>query len=258
MHVVMSFTAHNIMLPDGTQTLPSVPLVEDFGTFGAVRRMLRLVFPEGLEGKSIVDLGCLEGGVTTGFARLGMEATGIEIRESNLVNCHYVQSKFNFPNLHFIKDDVNNIDKYGPFDVIYAGGILYHLDRPRAFLEKASAQCRKVIFIDTHFTCEQRNSAADHYKLSDLCENDEGLMGRWFSEHDSSPGTAELETQKWASWNNKRSFWIQREYLIKLINEVGFDMVLEQYDLWDDNILAGMQYCYNGLNRGLFVGVRSA
>jgi hypothetical protein len=45
--------------------------------------MLNLVFPDGLRGKRIADLGCLEGGYAVEFARLGMNATGIEVRDSN-------------------------------------------------------------------------------------------------------------------------------------------------------------------------------
>jgi hypothetical protein len=61
------FTAHNIRLPDGTETWPEGTLLEEYGSFRAPVRMLKLVFPEGLRDKSIADLGCLEGGFTTGF-----------------------------------------------------------------------------------------------------------------------------------------------------------------------------------------------
>jgi hypothetical protein len=63
------FTAHNIRLPDGTETWPEGTLLEEYGSFRAPVRMLKLVFPEGLRDKSIADLGCLEGGFTTGFWR---------------------------------------------------------------------------------------------------------------------------------------------------------------------------------------------
>ena len=258
----MHFTTHNIRLPDGTETRPeSGFLVEDYGAFRASVRMLNLVFPDGLNDKSIADLGCLEGGFTVGFARLGMEATGIEIRESHLVNCRYVQSKLNLPNLRFIKDDVNNIDKHGPFDAIFAPGIFYHLDRPGAFLEKASSVCRKVIFFETHFTYKHQTAAAEKFQLSELCEN-EGLMGRWYTEHDLVPGPA-LEALKYASWENKRSFWLQKEYLLDLLAKVGFDIVLEQYDMFENtdylparNLLDSIEGYYNAQDRGMFIGIR--
>lgn len=251
----MAFTAHNIVLPDGTQTLPSAVVVEDDGRFQAPVRLLKLVFPDGLRGKSIADLGCLEGGYAAGFARLGMAATGFEIRDSNLENCRYVKSQLGLDNLSFIKEDVNNIHLHGPFDAIFAQGIFYHLDKPREFLERAASVCRKIIFIETHFTYDYPSAGAQKFGLSELCEN-EGLMGRWYAEHDYEIGP-DLDDKKWASWENKRSFWLQKEHLLNLIRNVGFDVVLEQYDIHDHNIVEGMKSRYYVEDRGLFVGIRS-
>jgi 2-polyprenyl-3-methyl-5-hydroxy-6-metoxy-1,4-benzoquinol methylase len=191
-------TAHNIRLLDGTETYPAAgSLVEELGRFQAAKRILNLVFPDGLSGKRIADLGCLEGGYATGFARLGMNATGFEIRDTNFENCLYVKSHVGLPNLHFIKDDVNNIDKYGTFDAIWACGILYHVENPRTFMERISNASKKVVLLETHFTYPDRTPAADMYKLSEISEH-EGLRGRWYHEHnDTSP--EELENIKWAS-----------------------------------------------------------
>ena len=80
------------------------------------------------------------------------------------------------------RDDVNNIEQYGIFDAIWASGILYHLDKPRLFLEKASRVCTRVIFLDSHFTYAYRTAGADKHNLSDVCDHD-GLKCRWFYEH---------------------------------------------------------------------------
>ena len=59
--------------------------------------MLRLVYPDGLHGKSIVDIGCRAGGYSTEFARLGMIATGIEVRQFNYRNCLRVKAGTDLP-----------------------------------------------------------------------------------------------------------------------------------------------------------------
>jgi hypothetical protein len=183
-----------------------------------------------------------------------MDALGIEVRDSNFRNCLYVLSNVGLPNLNFIKDDVNNIEKYGTFDAIWACGIFYHLDNPRRFMEKVTRACRKILFVETHFTYADRTPAAEFYKLSDICEND-GVRGRWQHEHIDLPRD-DLENLKWASWSNQRSFWVQKEYLLQLFQEVGFDIVIEQYDLME-NILLGMESYYHTHDRGLFVGIKS-
>jgi 2-polyprenyl-3-methyl-5-hydroxy-6-metoxy-1,4-benzoquinol methylase len=252
----MAFTSHNIRLSDGTETYPAAGrlLEEDF-RFRAACRMLNFAFQDGLSGKRIADLGCLEGGYATGFARLGMAVVGLEVRESNFQNCLYVKSKVNLPNLIFFKDDANNIGKYGTFDAIWVCGILYHLENPRSFLTNVSRVCRRIILIETHFTHANWTPAAERHKLSKICEHD-GLRGRWIHEYDDGISQDELDNLKWASWSNHRSFWVEKEHLLQLIKDVGFDIVLEQYDLFPD-ILDGMENYYRGEDRALFVGIKS-
>ena len=223
------FTAHNIRLDDGTETCPAIGhTIDQTGVFHAVRRMLHLAFPDGLAGKSIVDLGCNEGGFTTEFARLGMLATGIEIRESNYRNCLRAKAGTNLPNLTFIKDDVANIARYEPFDAVFASGLLYHLDMPRQFLTDVAHICKRLLILETHVARAEPTEAIRIHSLSDIVEN-EGLKGRWYPEHDGLD-EAQLERLKWASWSNTRSFWIQKEYLLHLLRALGFDIVLEQFD----------------------------
>jgi hypothetical protein len=88
---VSNFTAHNIRLDNGTQTFPSAGgTIDQHPVFLSVRRLLQTVYHGCLEGKTIIDVGCLEGGYATEFARLGMTSTGLEVRESNYNNCLFV------------------------------------------------------------------------------------------------------------------------------------------------------------------------
>ncbi|MGO9583348.1 MAG: class I SAM-dependent methyltransferase, partial [Acidimicrobiales bacterium] len=130
----IAFTAHNIALEDGTFTRPNSPVTADEPITRAVMRSLSLFFPASeRKGKTIVDLGCLEGGYTVEFARAGFEATGLEAREQNIERCEYVASQLRLPNLHFVRDDARNLGEYGPFDAVFCCGLLYHLDRPASY-----------------------------------------------------------------------------------------------------------------------------
>ena len=129
------FTAHNIRLPDGSCTAPEIGwLTADSPWFKAAARVVRLIYAADHEDKSLVDLGCLEGGYTVEFARMGLQATGIEVRQSNFENCLIVQDKVRLPNLRFCKDDVWNLPRHGHFSTAFCCGLLYHLDRPAAFV----------------------------------------------------------------------------------------------------------------------------
>jgi hypothetical protein len=97
----------------------------------------------------------------------------------------------------------------------------------------------------------------EKFSLSDLAEN-EGLWGRWYTEFADGESFNQRESARWASWDNSRSFWIQREYLLQAIREVGFDLVMEQFDGLGLQIADSMLHgFYRTEHRGTFIGVKT-
>ncbi|WP_426235890.1 class I SAM-dependent methyltransferase [Pararhizobium sp. DWP1-1-3] len=250
----MTFTAHNVLLNDGSRTIPEkAGLLEDTPMFQGVIRTMRNTFGHNLTGLSIADLGCLEGGYTAGFARRGMIAKGIEVRQSNIDNCETVRQGLGLQNLSFSKDDVQNLEKYGAFDVIFCSGLLYHLDRPKAFIEIMARCATKMLILHTHHATHERGIRDG---LSDV-ETHEGMLGRWFVEHDESEDDGR-EQHKWASWQNHRSFWPMKGGLIDLVRANGFPLVYEQLDWRPESFehLLAENGAYRIDQRLMIVGVR--
>jgi hypothetical protein len=276
--MTVEFTGHNICLDDGTLTKPNVGhTMEAYPRFVSARRILETVFPGDKRHLRLADLGCLEGGYAVEFARMGFQVLGIEVRDANIAACNYVKSKTSLPNLAFVKDNAWNIVKYGMFDVVFCCGLLYHLDRPKKFLETVSSITKKLIILQTHFSTDNIYDniyaglptlvrkvlrkvikvQADKHGLARVSVN-EGLPGRWYTEFADGESFSKRENSKWASWDNRRSFWIQREYLLQTIQDVGFDLVLEQFDglrpTIAESILRGY---YRTDRRGTFIGVKT-
>jgi len=285
----VTFTAHNILLDSGVQTRPETGfLLAAHPWCVSARRILEVVFPGNKSHFRIADLGCLEGGYAVEFARMGFQVLGVEVRESNMAACRYVKANLDLPNLQFVQDNAWNIAKYGPFDAVFCGGLLYHLDRPKEFLQILSEITTKVLILQTHFAVDQgtgadrrealvarflgrivrivrkgnRNghmSAVRKFHLSPMTEN-ESLRGRWYPEFPSELDFNERERRKWSSWDNHRSFWIQREYLLQTIQDVGFDVVMEQFDGLErgQSIVDAMTRGYYKTDtRGSFIGIKT-
>lgn len=244
-----TFTSHNIRLDSGAYTKPDEGVT--MGThhvFLSAKRVLDAIFPGDKSAYRLADLGCLEGGYAVEFARMGFQVLGIEVRESNFAACSYVKANTSLPNLKFVRDDAWNIAKHGTFDVMFCCGLFYHLDRPRKFLRLLADVTSKALILNTHFSVRRF--------LRPLSEH-EGLKGRWFREFGSDAEFAERDSMRWASWDNRRSFWIQREYLLDAIKDAGFATVLEQFDHLGaiaPSILGGdyQKHC-----RGSFIGIKS-
>jgi hypothetical protein len=104
--VLITFTSHNIRLDDGTYTKPEGgPSIDRLSWFLGAKRIIDATFPGDKAKLSVADLGCLEEGYTVEFARLGLWSLGLDVRESNIEVCRYVQSKTALPNLRFVRDD---------------------------------------------------------------------------------------------------------------------------------------------------------
>lgn len=278
--LLVTFTSHNIRLDDGTYTKPDAGFSMDVHPwFLAAKRMLDATFPGSKEGLRIADLGCLEGGYTVEFARLGFQALGLDVRESNIEACRFVQSRVALPQLEFVRDDAWNIPAYGMFDAVFCCGLLYHLDRPREFLNVLSGITKRVLILQTHFSqagdspsfihprrlrrvlCRVlplKSTATTTHKLSYLSEN-EGLPGRWFSEFRNERAYRDRKNRRWASWNNRKSFWVQREFLLQALRDAGFDVVIEQFDWLGSHLALEMtQGSYRTSGRGTFVGIKTS
>ncbi len=252
------FTAHNIRLDDGSQTLPEAGrTIGELPLFLSVARMLRTMFPGGLAGRSIIDIGCLEGGYATEFARLGMDAVGLDVRRSNIEACEWVRARVDLPNLRFVQDDAANLDRHGPFDVVFMNGLFYHLEHPRRMMESVGRNCRKAVFIQTHFTQPGDSAAVAHFGLSEMTEH-EGLQGRWYHEHGDVPPDVLDRDMRWASWSNTRSFWLDKPDLLHLLALSGFDIVLEQYDQLGRPLAKRIRTgAYALQDRSLFAGIKA-
>jgi hypothetical protein len=113
-----------------------------------------------------------------------------------------------------------------------------------------SSLCTKAVIINTHFAPEEPSSA---FSLSEIEEN-EGLSGRWFWEHD---GTAE-QRDNWpeASWENRTSFWLRRPDLLSAIKSAGFPIVFEQFDMLGDIRESMTNGFYRQKHRSTFVGLK--
>jgi ubiquinone/menaquinone biosynthesis C-methylase UbiE len=274
----VKFTAHNIRLDDGSYTIPeSAHSMTDLSWFKSARGILDTVFPGDKSQIRVADVGCLEGGYAVEFARMGFQVLGIEIRDLNLAACRYVKSKVDLPHLEFVQDNALNIAQHGPFDAVFCCGLFYHLERPREYLDTLSAVTKKLLILQTNFSLISRRDRI--FRLStgvpwltdrllrrqvrtrfilSAPDKNEGLPGRWFTEFPTKQSFVKRDTARWASWDNRRSFWIQREHILQGIQEAGFDLVMEQYDNLKPNIaenLLGRRYQTD--LRGTFIGIKT-
>jgi SAM-dependent methyltransferase len=255
------FTAHNILLDDQTFTMHAqLPTMNTNPRFLSASRVFKSVLHAEKSQLRIADLGCLEGGYATEFARLGYDTLGIEVRDSNFAACEYVKAKTNLPNLHFAQDTVLNLANYGRFDGVFCCGLLYHLENPRAYLQMLGQLTRKVLILQTHFSVGDEYAALgfreNPFNLGEVTSH-EGLRGRWYQEFMVGTNEQVKDSMRWTSWENHRSFWLNKDQLLLAFHEAGFNLIFEQFDDLMADLPAALGQQYYKLLRGTFVGIKA-
>ncbi|MDI6804241.1 MAG: class I SAM-dependent methyltransferase [Bacteroidota bacterium] len=226
---LLPFTAHRIQIKNGIWTIP------EGGDDPYSALSTRVVIERAgrsLAGKRILDLGCLEGGYSAAFSQMGAkEVVGIEVRKANINRCLLVKQCLGLENLHFHQEDVRNVssDRFGKFNIVFAAGILYHLDDPYTFLKNISEMTLDFALIDTHIANKTSFGHGCSSVLVEKTFESQKFIGREAREYPKGMKNAELEKHVWTSWGNPTSFWLTEESLVKMLGEVGFGYISKVY-----------------------------
>lgn len=111
-----------------------VPIYLGHEFFGPLRELDAIV---PLEGRSVIEFGCFDGGQSLGLCHLGAKLTCFEARAENVAKTRAALDAVGFPDVRIIMDDFHNAhgNRYGRFDLAFAHGVYYHSIAPFVFLE---------------------------------------------------------------------------------------------------------------------------
>ena len=216
------WTAHNIQLSDSIYTI--APQSCDWTHhrakwFGLVSEVL---LHKPLRSMRVLDIGCLEGGISLALGSAGGNVIGIDIREANLAKAAFARDVLGLSNVQFIEADMLKLLDYGlrSFDLIVCAGVLYHVDAPDflPFLRALRESCSGIVIFDTHVAVERR----EEFVSDDGCT----YYGRTFVEsHHYTDDIEEKKRDLWGSLHNNYSFWPTERSLINFLIDAGFEFV---------------------------------
>jgi tRNA (mo5U34)-methyltransferase len=110
-----------------------------------------------LKGKRVLDLGCNAGYWSLHAAQagadfvLGIDGRQMHVDQANLV---FEVKEIDRDRYHFMAGDVYDVDLRvnGPFDVVLFLGLMYHVSKPVALVEKISEVNHDFLVIDTYLS----------------------------------------------------------------------------------------------------------
>ena len=108
----------------------------------------------GVKGRSVLELGPLEGGHSYMLETLGArEVVAVEVNTRAYLRCLVVKELLGLRRVRFLFGDIRAyLREGGPsFDVCVASGVLYHVQNPVELIDLMSRRCAGFLFLWTHY-----------------------------------------------------------------------------------------------------------
>jgi hypothetical protein len=133
-----------------------IPLFADSRVAWAIERF------GGVEGRSVLELGPLEGGHSWMLAKAGARVTAIESQTRAYLRCLIAKELMGMTGVRFLLGDFNEYLRADPehFDACVASGVLYHMRNPVETIELMAGVADRL-FLWTHYYDEQVIRSSD-------------------------------------------------------------------------------------------------
>jgi len=246
------FVAHNIPLTQTEATRPGEPLISESPRTVAIHESLRRFAGPDLAGKTALDLGCLEGGLSFELRRAGLDVLGVEGRTENYEKCLFIRAHYAaLGGLEFVHSDVRAFHPPHAFDVVVCSGLLYHLDQPAAYIAELARLTKPggMLYLDTHVAPEDEGLPACEFAASLSAMKTATAQGVPIRYREYSEDVALPES----SIENSYSVWMDTASHLEVMFAAGFTRVFELNGYFG----AGEQALKQRYCRKYFVALRS-
>ena len=190
-----------------------------------VRRVMQItrdLAPRPFSALRILDLGCGEGVYAIEAGLRGARVLALDARTERMGLGAACAARHGLGTVRFVQEDVRRVtsETHGEFDVVYALGLLYHLDVPDVFalLENIHALCTGVLVVDTFVSLTDSDEAAWRKRV---------YRGERRREHDDGDSDEVRRGRVLRSIDNTFAFRFTRESLVRVLHDVGFTSVFE-------------------------------
>jgi len=99
-----------------------------------------------LGGKSVLDVGCGVGHLSSFFAERGCRVMCVDARPGNLGR---LKALYPDREIRVADVEVDSLADIGHFDVVFCYGLLYHCENPIAALRNMASCCRELLLLET-------------------------------------------------------------------------------------------------------------
>ena len=152
----------------------------------------------------------------------GAEVVAIDVRSERMDLGAEIAARHGLDRIEFRREDALGIgrDTHGGFDVVYALGLIYHLDWPQQFelLERIPGLCEKALIVDTVISVDGP---------TEFRRGGRTYRGERQREHADEDPAEVRRSRLLRSLENTFAVRLTRQSLARALGDAGFTCVLE-------------------------------
>ena len=180
-----------------------------------------------IRGLKVLDLGCLEGGISIYLAKQGAVCTGIDVRSSHLVKARFAANALGVgKRCNWLEGDVTDETIWkslGKFDLVICSGLLYHIAAcdiiPLLKNLRHSSKQNGLTILDTNIS----HQPIHKFPLDDNLS----LHGHTWTEQNKCTSIEERKAAHWSSMMNDEAFWLTERSLANALVHSGYGTVIK-------------------------------
>jgi hypothetical protein len=131
---------------------------------------------------TVLDVGCHCGVFSLEFAEHGFkQVLGVDLREENIRQANFLKKTFSVPRAEFSALNARDILQAPPADIVFCGGLLYHVTFPLELLQNLFQLTQQYLIIDS--ICHRDPIAAFHL----VCNKDVGYSAEGETSYEYQP-----------------------------------------------------------------------
>lgn len=187
-----------------------------------------------LNGARVLELGPLEAGHTWMLEQRGARVTAVEANHSAFLRCLTVKNLLGMSSEFLLGDFARALPAGGPWDLVVASGVLYHMVEPDRLVADLAAASDRV-FLWTHYFLD--DAAAWHPDAASRI----GTKWRTGEQIERRCNGVDLrlvpmlyeEALGWSGFcggPERHSLWVRRDDLLNLLRSFGFDDIRTAFD----------------------------
>ncbi|EPS1221710.1 class I SAM-dependent methyltransferase [Burkholderia cenocepacia] len=187
---------------------------------------------DGFAGKTVLELGPLEGGHTYMLSKArASHITSIESNSKAFLKCLIVQNALKFDADFLFGDFRKTLAQHSKkYDVVLASGVLYHMADPIGLLSDMAATADSICLwtqyydaaiVDTHPKASQRIDASATFV---------DFHGKRIELHRHNYLTDDLSSETFAGGTSPYSNWMTRDGIVDVLESLGMRVVVGRDD----------------------------